>query len=149
MYSFDFFGWLSETPIEGRDTEVTPPSKSDIPNGFAANFTGYKWIVIPYVPPPPLEPPSIEPEARLLGQRVAGMLDLKVMERDYDDMKGAVTYALSTIPKYRSEAQACIEWRDAVWIKFYEVMNLVQAGTRPMPEFDELIAELPVLEWPS
>lgn len=146
LYSFDIWGWLSETDIPGRQTDVAPPDPSEVPEGQKPNFTGYKWILLPYSPPPPPDPLA---EAKMLGRQVAEYLDRKVHEdRDYDDMKAACTYALSSVPQYKAEGQACINWRDAVWVKFYEIMGAVQTGTRPMPTFDGLIAELPALEWP-
>lgn len=145
-YYFDDYGWLSETPIPGRETEVAPPSAEKIPAGSAANFTGYTWVVVPYVPPPPPDPNA---EARALGLQLAMHLDLKVREREYDDMKAAVTYAMSTVPRYRADGLACLEWRDAAWVQFEQILEQVQSGARPLPTYDELIAELPALEWPS
>jgi hypothetical protein len=38
------------------------------------------------------------------------------------------------------------DWRDAVWLRCYEVLAEVQAGTRPVPTEAELIALLPSFE---
>ena len=76
-------------------------------------------------------------------------MDDKVADREYDSMISACTYATSTNPKYGPEGQACLNWRDAVWDKCYEVLAEVDAGTRQPPTIDELIAELPVLTWPN
>lgn len=50
MYYYDIYGWYSSTPIEGRSTNIAPPT--DIPEGYAANFTGIDWVVIPFTPQP-------------------------------------------------------------------------------------------------
>lgn len=65
-YHFDNWGWLSPDPIEGRSTEVAPPPPGDIPEGHAANFTGHKWLVLPYVAPPPAPPSLPNPTRRQL-----------------------------------------------------------------------------------
>ena len=75
-------------------------------------------------------------------------MDQKVAEREYDSMISACTYATSTNPKYGPEGQACLQWRDAVWDKCYEILAEVQAGTRQHPTIEELIDELPELIWP-
>jgi len=80
---------------------------------------------------------------------VQKFMNEKVAERQYDSMISAATYATSTNPKYGPEGQACVNWRDSVWDKCYEVLGEVDAGTRQPPTIDELIAELPALTWPS
>ena len=50
---FDNWGWARDYEIPGRQTDVPVPA--DIPNGYAANWTGRDWIVIPYVEPVPYE----------------------------------------------------------------------------------------------
>lgn len=145
MYYFDDYGWLSSTPIPGRDTMVAPPSPDQIPAGSAANFTGYEWVIVPYVSPPPPDP---EADARALGLQVSMHLDLKARERDYDDMKAACTYALSSVPKYKADGNACVAWRDAVWQNFEQMIEQVKTGTRPLPSYEEFLTEIPSLEWP-
>ena len=71
-------------------------------------------------------------------------LDLVAMSRNYDGILSLCTYATSTNEKFRREGQAGVEWRDAVWTKCYEILAEVQAGTRPQPTVEQLIAELPV-----
>lgn len=149
LYSFDIWGWLSETDIAGRKTSVAPPDASIIPNGQKANFTGYSWVILPYSSPAlDIVLPNLSSDARVLGQQISNHLDEIVRQRDYDDMKAAVTYALSSVPRYKAEGQSCLSWRDAVWVKFYEIMSEVEAGTIPLPNYDDLIVKLPAMEWP-
>lgn len=49
---YDQWGWASSTEIPGRYTDV--PLPENIPQGHAANWTGYAWVVRPYVAPPVL-----------------------------------------------------------------------------------------------
>lgn len=76
-------------------------------------------------------------------------LDDFARTRGYDNILSACTYATSTVPKFAAEGQYAVEARDATWAKCYEVLAEVEAGSRPMPTLDELLAELPVLEWPN
>lgn len=76
-------------------------------------------------------------------------LDDFARTRGYDNILSAATYATSTNPKFAVEGQYAVEARDATWAKCYEVLAEVEAGTRPMPTLEELMAELPVLEWPN
>ena len=49
-YYYDTFGWLTNTVMEDRSTELAPPS--DVQEGYKPNWTGVAWIVIPYTTPP-------------------------------------------------------------------------------------------------
>lgn len=77
-------------------------------------------------------------------------LDTFARTRNYDGILSACTYASSTVPKFQAEGQYCVEARDATWAKLYEMMDEVQAGTRPMPSgYADIEAELPALTWPA
>ena len=81
--------------------------------------------------------------------RVQARLDTFAKTRGYDGILSACSYATSTNPRFAAEGQYCVEARDATWAKCYEVLAAVEAGSRPMPTLDELLAELPVLTWPN
>jgi hypothetical protein len=97
--------------------------------------------LIPLAPP---EPPSVPDYVTA----VQGLLDDKARERMYDNILSACTYATSTNPKFQAEGQACVEWRDLVWAKCYELMGQVEGGTLPQPTVNELLDMLPTMEWP-
>ena len=97
------------------------------------------------------DPPPPTPE-QIIAQYTAAVqkhLDDFARTRGYDGIMSAATYATSTVPKFKAEGQYCVEARDATWAKCYEVLAAVEAGSRPMPTLDELLAELPVLTWPD
>ena len=101
----------------------------------------------PVLKDPP--PPTTE---QIIAQYTAGVqqhLDSFARTRNYDSIMSAATYATSTVPKFKAEGQYAVEARDATWAKCYEVLAEVEAGTRPMPTLDELLAELPALVWPQ
>lgn len=76
-------------------------------------------------------------------------MDSKAQERNYDNILSACTYTNSTNTTFAAEGQACLNWRDAVWAKCYEIMFDVQSGIRPIPSEVEVISELPVFSWPT
>lgn len=76
-------------------------------------------------------------------------LDTFAQTRNYDNILSAATYATSTVPKFKVEGQYAVEARDETLAKCYEVLAEVEAGTRPMPTLDDLLIELPILEWPA
>ena len=95
------------------------------------------------------QPPTAE---QIIAQYTAAVqkhLDDFARTRGYDGILSACTYATSTVPKFKAEGQYAVEARDATWAKCYEVLAAVEAGSRPMPTLDELLAELPVLKWPN
>lgn len=76
-------------------------------------------------------------------------LDVTAQTRNYATILSACSYAAGNHPKYSAEGQACLEWREAVWDKCYEILNDVQTGVRPPPTLQQVIAELPPMVWPN
>ena len=79
---------------------------------------------------------------------VQSHLDATARTRNYDGILSACSYATSTNLPFSVEGQACVAWRDAVWLYCYQQLALVQAGTRTIPATTAaFIAELPVISW--
>ena len=77
-------------------------------------------------------------------------LDTFAQSRGYDGILSACTYATSTVPKFKTEGQYCVNQRDATWNKLYQLLGEVEAGTRPMPNsFSDIEPLLPILSWPN
>lgn len=77
-------------------------------------------------------------------------LDDFARTRNYDGILSACTYATSTVQKFKSDGQYCVNARDETWATLYRIMAEVEAGTRPKPtSFADIEAELPVLSWPA
>ena len=56
MYYYDTYGWLTQEPIAGRGTDVAPPQET---GELRANWTGERWVLVPYTSPPaPAPAPS-------------------------------------------------------------------------------------------
>ena len=98
------------------------------------------------VDPPP---PTPEQVIARMSAAVQQHLDTKARERNYDGILSLCSYATSLNAKFAAEGQAGVEWRDAVWVKCYEVLAAVEAGLREPPTVEQLIAELPVFVWPE
>lgn len=96
-------------------------------------------------PPPPTPEQIIAQYDAAVQQR----LDDFAKTRNYTNIMSAATYATSQAPKFKAEGQYAVEARDTTWAKCYEILAAVEAGSRPMPTLDELLAELPVLTWPN
>ena len=95
-------------------------------------------------------PVHIPTEAEIqaqLTQAVQAHMDSIAQTRGYDNIHTACSYSNSTDHIFAAEGQACLQWRDMVWRKCYNILAEVQAGSRDIPTAEELIAELPVLEW--
>lgn len=75
-------------------------------------------------------------------------LDTFAKTKGYDSILSACTYATSTVPKFAAEGQAAVNIRDTTWACCYDILEAVQAGTRPMPTFTDIEAELPAMTWP-
>lgn len=77
-------------------------------------------------------------------------LDDFARTRNYDGILSACTYATSTVAKFKTEGQACVNLRDATWAAAYQILANVQAGKRPMPtSIADIEADLPAVVWPA
>jgi len=104
------------------------------------------WTVIPA--------PSDEIEKRVqaikgtLQKAVQNKLDNFAQTRGYDNILSCCTYATSTVQKFQQEAQYCVQMRDNYWNACYTILAEFENGQRPLPTIEQLLGELPVLEWP-
>ncbi len=98
------------------------------------------WRVVPWS--------EEEMQAHLVAV-IQQRLDTTAQSRAYDGILSLCTYATSPSPRFAAEGQAGVEWRDACWTKGYQILAECQAGTRPIPTPEELIAELPAMVWPE
>lgn len=96
-----------------------------------------------------LPPTAKQIEAQFIAA-IQQRLDDFARTRNYDNILSACTYATSTVPKFKTEGQACVNLRDATWAAAYAILAQVQAGTRPMPtSIADIETDLPALVWPA
>lgn len=141
----DSSNWL----IPAYATSIEPPVTQE---GRTIHFVDGAWVYqeIP-VPQPDLPPESPTPEElqRNFSAAIQLRLDTFAGTRNYDSILSACTYATSTVAKFKTEGQACVNLRDATWAAAYDVLSKVQAGQRPMPTgIADIEADLPALVWP-
>ena len=130
---------LTSSPVAVRKGDLYIPA--DPRNRDYAEYLD--WLAAGNVPDPYT---PLQPTQATLAAAVQGHLDATARAKGYDSALSCVTYINSTVPQYKAEATAMRDWRDAVWLRCYEVLAEVQAGTHPVPTEAELIALLPSFE---
>lgn len=76
------------------------------------------------------------------------LLDKTAQERGYTNALYCASYATSTIPKWKQEAEAFVAWRDTIYHIAIDFYNRVQAGTQ-VPDIDAFTNALPKIIWPN
>lgn len=114
-------------------------------NGTWIPRTYWMWLAEGNTPTPPPAPTMEELVAQTKAKMTA-MLDAEVQTHGYDSIVSCVSYANSTDPVFKAEAEAAIAWRDAVYRTGYDILaNVPEGVTTP----DDVIALLPAMEWPQ
>jgi hypothetical protein len=85
----------------------------------------------------------------ILQKAVQNRLDSFAQTRRYDSMLSCCTYYNSTYQKFQTEAQYCVQARDSTWEACYAILAQFEAGQRPLPTVEQLLSELPTLQWPN
>jgi hypothetical protein len=103
------------------------------------------WLAAGNTPDPHILP---QPTPAALAAAVQTHLDTTARARGYDSALSCVSYLGSTVSAFAADAIAMRDWRDAVWLLCEETLAEVQAGQRPVPTEQELLATLPPIYWP-
>lgn len=82
-----------------------------------------------------------------LLREVDRYMDKTVQERGYDNIAKCVTYEGDIDPIFNAEGTAAKQWRSRVYRKCYSILAEIEAGEREIPTKEELLAELPKLDW--
>ena len=67
----------------------------------------------------------------------------------YDDIRSAISYAYDPNPVFAMEGRCAQNARSATWSVANAILAAVMAGTRDIPSWEDVEAELPVLQWPE
>ena len=144
------YEWVARTPMPDHDT-IGQVARELAPIMVAGTWR-QRWEVVGLS----AEQTAANQEAhtqRVRASIVAATqtrLDAFARTRNYDDIKSASDYAGCSVPKFSAEGAYCRDARAETWAKLYDMLDEVQAGTRPMPSsFSDIEAELPPLAWPS
>ncbi|MDH1442072.1 hypothetical protein N5O88_05560 [Pseudomonas sp. GD03721] len=96
---------------------------------------------------PPAPEPTPEDIERALTAVLNHHLDAVAGERRYDSRFTCSLRAGFPGP-FQEEGQVFAAWMDACNMAAYQLMAEVKAGSRKVPTEAELIAAMPVIEWP-
>lgn len=97
-----------------------------------ADSTGYPKAVNP---PPPTRDETIA----TYNQAAQQNLDAVAKSWGYSSIVSAASYANSTNPQYKADAEALITWRDETWEQAYTI----EAGATLPPNVESFLAMLP------
>lgn len=92
---------------------------------------------------------ELQSDRQELFRMVQVILDEKAQGRGYDNIAAACSYLNSTVPRFATEAQAYLEWRDKVWVASHQLLSEIESGAIALPDKTELIALLPAIQWPQ
>jgi hypothetical protein len=112
-------------------------------NAHIENINGWRTIVENPMPDEPT------PEEIIKGYEdaVQAYLDQTAQNRDYDNTYTCLSYLSSTNETWKTESNIFNAWRDKVWEKCHEILNKVLNGEIAQPSIEELIEQLPKIEW--
>lgn len=128
------YGWIpftaSENDVEQHGREIFSAALEMGPSA--------------YVPPTPV-PPTLDEYKNAVDAHV----EETARSKGYNSAAHLSGYATSTVPTWASEAAAFISWRDQFWLTAIEILRQVTAGEIEQPTIEDLIASLPVINWPA
>lgn len=91
---------------------------------------------------------TVEDKIKYFTDFVENYMNETVQTRKYDSIDTCIArYYNSDVEKYRNEARAVCSWVGRVWQYCEQVQSDVLAGKRDIPTEQELINELPILNW--
>lgn len=135
-------GYIKETWDDELQDYVEEVVDEPYPPVIVDDGAVYEWREI--IPTPAEIAQQIQTE---LTNAVQAHLDNTAKQKGYDGILSAASYAALPVGEpFQAEGVAYALWRSAVWVKCYEVLGDVMAGTRGIPTVGELLAELPVLQ---
>lgn len=129
------FAGVGFTYDQARDAFIPP--RPEPANFYTLNETTCQWQLTP------------SGSQYYITEAVKQHLDTVAGERQYDGIVSLIGYLNSPVAQWAAEASAGNIWRSNVWVKVYEIQQQVQSGQRPIPTPSEVIAELPVIQWPA
>lgn len=97
--------------------------------------------------------PETSPEQKQAEMQAAAvaavdaMVERTARERGYKSAAQLAGYATSTVPRWQSEAQVFVAWRDRVWLAAHALLDGRDGDTEP-PGPAAVTAALPAMTWP-
>ena len=81
------------------------------------------------------------------GQLIDDFIITTANERGYDSGISCISYLNSKNSQWQLDAQSFLTWRDSLFSYIIDQYKKIEDGTRPIPSFDDLIKEIPKIEW--
>lgn len=79
-----------------------------------------------------------------ISARIQHELDKLAMQRGYDSLASAISYATSTVPAFKADAEYLVQLRDDVWSQANTLLAQYKAGELPEPPgMNDVLALLP------
>ncbi len=102
-----------------------------------------------FLAPKPPAPETAEQVQNRLSQTLQNALEAGAHARGYGSILSLCSYASSRVKHFAAEAQAGMDWRDAVWAYGAQLRSDVLAGKRGVPTAEELLKAMPTPKWPA
>lgn len=91
--------------------------------------------------------PTAEEIKQMLIDGTQNYMDEVAQTRGYDSILSACSYISTGVERFDAEGAEARKWRSAVWQYCYDQLDLVLEGKRSIPTLEELIEELPKIDW--
>ena len=145
-------------PTAAQEARLNEINALDIPEGFQAGASNYVETgllprdedgeVLELFSTLTEQPdPTNTTLLTIYRNAVGTYLDELAQERDYDSILSLCTYAVSSSPARKAEGEAGIVCRDDTWDHVDQVLADVVGKARLAPSVDELLSELPTIQW--
>ena len=177
VYQYDasgyFAGMLADYGLLPNNATYSPCM---VESGFIPHWNGAQWEQVedhkgesgyvdgqPYAikeygpypegwsgtPPPPTPEEQQEAMKKAFTDAIQMHLDGFAQTRLYDGVDSMSKYVKCSVPKFAIEAEYMRDKVAETWAMAYAILDAVLSGQRPMPTIEEVISELPALEWPE
>lgn len=102
------------------------------------------------LPEPPM--PTAQDIINEYDNAIEQWLDSTVQQRNYKNVESCISYVGDANPKYAREAEAVKAWRSAVYTEAENILAIYLGSNAyldnaSMPTIEQVIAELPQLDW--
>lgn len=115
-------------------------------DGYEIWYSNNNYV---HVEPQPFVPREPTPDEikQMLIDGVQNWMDEVAMSRGYDGILSACSYIDTGVERFDIEGAQARRWRSQVWAYCYAYLDEVLAGNRNIPSLEELIEELPKIDW--
>ena len=106
---------------------------------------GHRRFQIQEIPAPP--EPTTEEKLKALERGVENYIDHVVRLRGYNNIYTCISHMNSKIAQKAEDAEVASDWRDQVWITCNQLVAEYMGGQIGELTLEQVIAELPVIQW--